>query len=354
VFLSCEFEKSKFVVRVVFDAKQRVAGLFFQPDTPSVPYRTPAYAQPDAFEEHAITLNDDPWKVPGTLTVPKGDGPFPAVVLVAGSGPNDRDETIGPNKPLKDLAWGLASQGIVVLRYDKRTRIHGARMVASKLPLTVREEALDDTLQAVRLLRATASVDPRRIFVVGHSLGGYLVPRIAKTDGENWIRGYVILAGNTRPLEDLMWEQVNYLLRLDGTLSDEDQQQLDQLEQQIKIVTDPALADKRSTTPAILGAGPDYWLDLRNYDPVAMAVAMKQPLLILHADRDYQVTEKDLAGWQAVAESREGVTLRRYARLNHLFQPGEGRSMPSEYLAPNHFDPLAIEDIVKWIESQKP
>ena len=102
---------------------------------PRAPSPTPggspaAYVKPDAFTETEVTVGSAPWTLPGTLSMPKGNGPFPAVVLVAGSGPQDRDGTIGPNAPLRDLAWGLASNGIAVLRYDKRTKAHGTEMAA--------------------------------------------------------------------------------------------------------------------------------------------------------------------------------------------------------------------------------
>src|SRR5437868_1155092 len=74
----------------------------------------------DTFDEREVTVGKGEWELPGTLGLPKGSGPFPAVVLVQGSGPQDRDETMGVNKPFQDIAWGLASNGIAVLRYDKR------------------------------------------------------------------------------------------------------------------------------------------------------------------------------------------------------------------------------------------
>ena len=105
---------------------------------PAAPWQPPDYADPAAFDEQDVTVGSGPLAVPGTLSLPRQGGPWPAVVLLSGSGPQDRDETIGRNKPLKDLAWGLASRGVAVLRFDKVTYAHGAegrrRTAASPWP----------------------------------------------------------------------------------------------------------------------------------------------------------------------------------------------------------------------------
>src|ERR1043166_7965122 len=126
-----------------------------------VEWQRPEYSKPDTFEERAVTIGEGEWKLPGTLTLPKGAGPFPAVVLVHGSGPNDRDETVGGVKVFKDLAEGLASRGLVVLRYEKRTRQYGARVTASK-NFTVADETVDDAAKAAALLRTQKEVDPAK------------------------------------------------------------------------------------------------------------------------------------------------------------------------------------------------
>src|SRR5687767_15010111 len=217
VIVTCEFEKTSLEIRVAFDQSSRVAGLFFA-QVPLTEYLAPSYVKPEAFREKEITIGKGEWALPGTLTVPSGAGPFPAVVLVHGSGPNDRDETIGPNKPFRDLAWGLAARGIAVLRYEKRTRHYGDE-IAAVSGLTVQEETVDDALAGVALLRKTEGVDPRRVFILGHSFGGMLAPRIGKRDSE--IAGYVLLAAATRPIEDAMIEQLSYIASLDGAVSEE-------------------------------------------------------------------------------------------------------------------------------------
>src|SRR5206468_6047038 len=149
---------------------------FFLAAPPPKEFAVPPYAKPDSFVEESVTVGKDgEWPLPGTLTVPKGDGPFPAVILVHGSGPHDRDESIGPNKPFRDLAGGLASRGVAVLRYEKRTREHGAKMMAAA-PITVKEEVLDDALAAVKLLRREKGVDAGRVYILGHSLATTKAP----------------------------------------------------------------------------------------------------------------------------------------------------------------------------------
>jgi uncharacterized protein len=147
VVVACRFEKDQIDVQVVIDESNRIAGLFFAPGQ-GARYRQPAYAKPALFKEKDVVVSAGEWALPGTLSMPVGKGPFPALVLVHGSGPHDRDESIGPNKPFRDLAWGLASRGIAVLRYEKRTRHYVAGM-ASLQKLTVKEETIEDALQGL-------------------------------------------------------------------------------------------------------------------------------------------------------------------------------------------------------------
>jgi hypothetical protein len=346
VYVTCQFQNGPLDVRVVFDEGGRIAGLWFGPGALPVEYKPPAYADPGSFTEKELVVGSGQWALPGTLTIPRGDGPFPAVVLVHGSGPHDRDETVAANKPFKDLAWGLASRGIAVLRYEKRTKVHGEQFIAAP-SVTVKEETIDDAVAAVSLLRKTDVVDARRVFVLGHSLGGMLIPRIGRLDPA--LAGLIIMAGTARPLEDVVAEQVEYVTSLDGTISVEEQSQLDLVRQQVGKVKDPALSAIPGEAGSILGAPASYWLDLRAYDPPEAAKQLEQPVLILQGGRDYQVTMKDYAAWQQALASRPNVEFKVYPRLNHLFVEGEGRSTPAEYEKPGHVAEGVIADVARWV-----
>ena len=351
VFVTCEFEKLSMDVRLPYNAEGRVAGMFFAQSQPAAEWVAPDYVRRDSFREKDAEVTSGSWSLPGVLTLPQGGGPFPAVVLVHGSGPNDQDETLGPNKPFKDLAWGLAGRGVAVLRYTKRTR----RMAELKQPapagFTVMDETVDDAVAAVSLLAGTPEIDARRIYVLGHSLGGMLAPRIAA--GSKNVAGLIIMAGSTRPLEDSVLDQLRYLATLPGPNGEGAARQIPAAERAARDIRNPELAP--SATIDLLGAkiSGSYFLSLRDYSPAATAAGLKIPMLILQGGRDYQVTMKDLEGWERALDGHAGVTFKVYPALTHLFMPGAspgtGPGTPEDYQKPAHVHAAVIGDIAAWI-----
>jgi dienelactone hydrolase len=303
----------------------------------AIEWQRPAYSKPDTFEERPVTIGEGEWKLPGTLTVPKGAGPFPAVVLVHGSGPNDRDETVGGVRMFKDLAEGLASRGIVVLRYEKRTKVYGPRVGALK-NFTVADETVDDAAKAAALLRTQKEVDPAKVYVLGHSLGGYVAPRIADEDGK--LAGLIIMAANVRPVEDLVIEQLQWMGAQQSAID-----QAKAVQAKVKKL-EPGDED----SPAVMGAPPTYWLDLKGYNPAEKAKTLGLPMLILQGERDYQVTMTDFGLWKAALGNTKGVTLKSYPSLNHLFVAGEGKSLPAEYNKPGHVDAAVVDEIATFVK----
>jgi uncharacterized protein len=355
VSVTCQFEKGAMDIRVIFNAQGHVAGInFLQAGTGSAtvaPYAPPSYARTDSFHESDVTVGSGEWALPGTLTVPNGSGPFPAVVLVHGSGPNDRDETIGPNKPFKDLAWGLASQGIAVLRYDKRTKAHAALFTPEVLAtLTVKQETTDDALLAVNLLRQTAGIDPKRVFVLGHSLGATVAPRIGQQDPA--LAGLIIMAGLTATFEDTVLEQVKYLDSLNGPLTDSEKADIAALATKVARVKDPNLSSATPASDLPLNSPASYWLDLRGYHPEEVARSLGMLLLVLQGERDYQVTpDPNFTGWQKALTGKSNATLKLYPGLNHLFIAGTGAPNPQEYETPGHVSEQVVTDIVQFVKA---
>jgi uncharacterized protein len=342
--VTLQFEHFALDARISVDAELLIDGFRLVPAQPVA--RAPA-PPPEDLAERDFAVGD--LALPGRLTLPDGDGPHPAVVLVHGSGPHDRDQTIGPNRPFMEIAHGLADLGIAVLRYDKRTHAHGEDFADGDY--TVDRETVDDAVQAIAALRATDGIDRERVFVLGHSLGALLAPRIAeRADG---VAGLIMLATPARPLDQLVLQQITYLADLDGERSAAESEAIAEAEAAAAAVR--ALLDgNASQTPAalLLGLPAAYWRDLLGYDAVVSAAALQLPMLLLQGGRDYQVTVDDFVLWQQAIGDRAEVRMQLYPDLNHLFASGDGPSQPAEYFQPAPIDPRPIADIAEWIHGR--
>jgi dienelactone hydrolase len=339
------FEKQTLDLRVVLDSDDKVAGLFI------VPHLDPPSAVEPPVKEIDVAVGAAETALPGTLALPAGDGPFPAVVLVHGSGPQDRDETVGPNKPFRDLAWGLAQRGIAVLRYDKRSLARPADLVASGDALTVREEVIDDARAALALLRARDDIDAERLFVLGHSLGGTLAPRIATSAPRP--AGLIVMAGSTLPLPEKMLEQARYIVNLDGDVSATEQAQIDALEIQVAGLRSALAGEIPPPEGSILGAPVGYYRDLEAHDGPAETAGLGLPCLILQGERDYQVTMDDFGRWKAALAGKPFACLIVYPGLDHLFREGSGASRPADYETRVPVAGHVINDIGAWIQERR-
>lgn len=285
----------------------------------------------------------------GALTLPPGHGPFPAVVLVAGSGPQDLDETIGPNKPFRDMADGLAKVGIASLRYDKRAFDYAAKVSANP-DFTIDDEVTNDALAALHLLAKQASVDPRRVFVLGHSEGGMLAPRIAQRDPR--MGGVIMLAAPARPLLAVSRDQIREAAAHGAPAAGIAQAlQANEAEQALLDKADPA----HPPTGTYGGAPQSWWLSLHDYHPVAVAKSIALPMLILQGGRDFQVSPTlDFDAWKQALAGRPDVTFHLYPALGHLFRPAGKTGTVADYLKPGAMDAQVIDDIARWIEAQPP
>lgn len=344
VIIRCLFEKTKMDLHLTFNQQQKIIGIFFLPPKSSATYNVPDYYQAHKLYESKVTLKSGKYELPGILCMPNNVKNPPVAILLAGSGPNDKDETVGPNKLLKDLALGLASNGIASFRYDKRTLAYGKEMAAEN-NTGIREEVIDDALAAIDMIRKNPLTKGSRIYVVGHSLGAMCAPWIAskgKTDGA------ILLAGNARPLEDLIVDQYRYLYDTDK--SGKTDPEVEAVARKAALVKDPEALKTAKPEALPLDLPASYWQSVASYKQTEVARKLKQPVLVIQGERDYQVTMIDFGIWKNVLGAQTKNKLVSYPALNHLFMKGEGKSMPSEYEQPGHVDEAVIKDIVEWIK----
>lgn len=312
-------------------------------------YVKPEYENEQNYIEKEVLFGGWEWKIPGVLTIPKGKGPFPVVVLVHGSGSSNRDEEFLALKPFRDIAVGLVSKNIAVLRYDKRSYEHTIKCTAIN-EYNIYDETVDDAVEAVKYLSKKPFIDKNNIFVLGHSQGGMAVPRIIQNDVCNRIKGAIIMAGNARPFSELLVEQLEYLTGI-GFAS---QQNVDYFKEQFEILNQEGFSPDNPPEEYTMGT-PHFLFDIENYNPVELAKKQKEPLFIIQGERDYQVSSsKDFIMWKEGLSSRKNVSYKLYTKLNHFFTEGEGTmSTPLEYYNPGNIPIYVIKDIADWIISQK-
>lgn len=328
-----------------------VATAFAQEQAQQMAGASPIIYNEQLMTEVDVKVGADGFQLPATLTLPKvasAQEKVPCIVFVHGSGPNDRDETLGPNKPFRDLAWMLAEQGIASIRYDKRTFVYGARCIPEGREIDYDVEVVDDALSAIDFATTIPQVDATQIYLIGHSLGGTLAPRIAQRSGK--LAGIILLAGAVRPLEDLLLEQVVYINSLSP--SKEMEAQIAALKLQVDNLKKLNMFDFNEAIPLPMGLPRSYWAFALNYKPLEVVVNLDMPILVMQGLRDYQVTTTDFSLWQTALMFNGKAQFASYPSLNHIFMEGEGKATPQEYNLPGRVPVYVATDIVEFIQKQ--
>ena len=305
--------------------------------------------------ENIVVGKDTKYPLKGILTLPDNiTEPVPAVVLVHGSGSSNMDEKVGKITPFKDLAEGLAKQGIACVRYNKRSFSYGLKMVMDKKNIiTVKEETIDDAIMAANLLKNDSRIDTSKVFIIGHSMGGMLAPRI-DAEGGNF-RGLILMAGSPLPMEKIMLIQLEeQLAEMKGLTKKIISKQLDKFtalfEGLYELTDEAAKATK-------IGNGVTLYYFKEMGQPTVEDYLNKtdKPMLIMQGEKDFQVrADRDYAAYQKILVGRSNVTFKLYPGLSHAFVPAtyEDISMAKkEYSIEKHIGDDVISDIANWIKS---
>ena len=320
--ITTRHEAEGILSRIVYNKDMQIAGLFF------------SYTQnPSALgeKETTVTIGTE-YPLEGVLALPEGLEKVPAVVLVHGSGPSDKDASAYGIKIFKDISDYLVEKGVAVLRYDKRTYTHGAKLSKD---ITVKEETIEDAILAGQMLSREQRIDSTKIFVLGHSMGGMLAPRIVE-ESEGVFAGAVIMAGSPRSLLDIIYDQNMYFISL------ADASQRDAL---IKQVED---------AKPYFGL-PQGYIDEMDAHPARNYLSLSdKPYLILQGGKDFQVSvDKDYEAYKALVGEKSNVAFHLYDNLTHLFTLSTmDKPTTDDYVPGAQVDDAPLSDIVKWIKER--
>jgi len=329
-------------VTITYGSDGKPAGIWssYAPKDPPAPQST------EKWEEVSVKIGE--YELPGMLTLPKGVQKPPVVILIQGSGSTDMNESLGtaPNRPFEDIAHGLAMQGVATLRYNKRTYQY-----PSGGGDTIQYEMLDDAAAAVKLLGSDSRVDTNGIYLLGHSLGGMMAPKITADNPQ--IKGFISMAGSLRSLQDLSLDQNKAVIAAEASLSE---QQKSAMLAQVQAELDKTKTLDDGGTGYIMGMPTNYWKSLNAISSADIVKSLNVPMLILQGSADFQVyPDKDYKLWQTALDGRSNVTFKLYDGLSHLFMPNQipanGAPDTSVYNAPNHIDSRVIADIVAWVKN---
>lgn len=337
-------------LRLSFGLNWKLRGLFIVDAEPM--YNIPEYVNTFGFYEIKIPFGPVGFEGEAILTVPIQQKKYPCIIIIGGSGPIDKDATIGPNRIYKDFSWGLANKGIATLRFDKRTKAYFGKIMKEHKNgnyYTIEQEYLEDIKELVKKVSKKEAIDPNRIYLLGHSQGGGLMPLFLKQN--KLVAGAIMAAGNYTTMPNLMQYQFDYLMPMQVKTKD-DAALFDRLRMQAKNATKGNLPNTfpNDSLPAMYPFS--YWNFMNKIDFIKLAKSNKKPVLIIQGERDYQVPISEYKLWKDALTEHNNYMFTSFAKLNHLFMEGEGKSTPDEYSIRGNVPEYVIDEIAKWIKAQ--
>ena len=302
--------------------------------------------------EKIIVGENTKYPLNGLLTIPEGiTEPVPAVVFVHGSGASNMDEKVGKLTPFKDLAEGLAKLGVASIRYDKRSFAHGLKMIREK-DITVKEETIEDAILATEMLKKDSRIDKDNIFIIGHSMGAMLAPRI-DAEGGNY-KGLIMMAGSPRKLEEIMIDQNEDVLHSTKGfvrwIVKKQVAKITEMFEGLYLLSDEDAKKKK------VGGGTTlyYFKEMGEHSASDYLTTTQKPMLIMQGEKDFQATVgKDFQAYKQLLGNKNNVAFRLYENLNHAFVPsvyGDIMKAKQEYNIEQHISENVIADIANWIK----
>lgn len=343
------FPRIKYLVLVTFNDQGKIINLYLCPSGGQ--YEPPDYVNTLDFNENELSVGDSTMPLSGRITIPVASGKLPLVIMVQGAGPQDMDGSYGANKIYRDIAWGLASNGIAVIRFPKRTSVYGSLYLNGNpnIRYTLEEEYINDIKDAVRKAKSNPLIDSKRIFLLGHSQGADAVIIAARQLGG--IKGLVLASSSPRRIQDLMCEQLDYIngyeppyayRRIKG----------EEIKRHLEYSMRSDLDDHTPLDSLPMNISAGYWKYLNQMNVIQDLKSMPDVrLLFLQGARDYQTTMLDYRMWFNEFGQEQRATFKLYPWLNQMYFKGYGRPTASEYEERHSVDEEPVKDIADWIKN---
>lgn len=350
------FAHGKITVTLTVNSSGEIQGLWFTPYED--PQAAPELTLPAGVTEETVVVGaGTAHPLKGILTIPKDTvKPLPAVVLVHGSGVSDLNEAAYAYKPFRDIAYGLAEQGIAVLRYDKRGYSYPQEfMGTAAASVTVKEETVEDAVAAAFLLKQDKRMDAGQVYLAGHSLGGMLGPRIDAKGGN--FAGLILLAGSPRSLWEIAYDQnMRVIAKLDDSIPAKAEAAAKVEAELARAKALSAMTDEQAkAAPAVFGAPAYYFKEMDQHGTAELARKLTKPVLVMQGSDDFQVyADADYPLWKDVLKNNNSAEFKLYPGLNHFFvdYDGAGAGTPDEYNVPGVVDARVIKDMGQWVLKQ--
>ncbi len=343
-----DFVKSSVRLELQFNARWEITSLRLQPLSDEQLYLPPAYDNPEKYQEYSMRVKHDSIVLPAILSLPKNCKACPVVVMLHDMGPQDKDHSIGPTKMFRDLAVGLAGEGIASLRYDKRTFRYGPELMADLRVLNIENEVIEDALAALQLLRTISEIDTQRIYLLGLGFGGMLAGSVASRSPLP-IDGILAVGSSPRPLPDQLLDQYIQLLSAEMSFTDM-QAAVQQLERQTQNAKSLKLGTDMPADSLPLQLPAPYWQYLQKFDAVAGFWQTNAKLWFLRGGNDYQSQAIDLQQWEMRLLGRDRVNFSTLPQLNHLLMPSLDVPATKAYQHQNNLDAAVIKTISDWLK----
>lgn len=322
-------------------------------------WEAPSYVDESAFTEQEVFVRPY-WLLPGTkgtLNIPSGSAEkrMPAVLFISGSGPTDMDATMGGAKCFKDLAYGLASAGFVTLRMEKPGAVVAWKQMVTKT-CTIEDEYITPLSAALKYLAAHPAVDPARIFLLGHSLGGLVAPRLCQASPVP-ITGLVSCAGASIPLCQTMISQLTYLNEhFPRPTQEYFEKEIEQNEAILRCLErgGPKRGEPDPTKDLPVPVPLPYLKDMYDHDSVAVAAKLDVPMLFIQGKRDWQVGMQEFVKWQTGLEGSKAIDKAEwkiYDDIGHtLTVVDEKKHGTFQYDEPAHVKDELVKDVIDFMK----